>query len=237
MSPISSAVGRKAKNLPADVKFVQKALNRNLYNLPHAQALAEDGHFGPETEAAIIHFQRSVMRVSNADGRVDPRGPTAEAFVSNFRHPLPKHVAAFLRDVSPVAHAIRIRWGVPASVLVAQAAIESGWGLRVIGNAYFGIKEKSPAGETVAFSTHEVVDGSSVAISDKFRVYENFEEAADDYGRFLRSNPRYASCFAEVRDSSHFVDLLAKAGYATNPNYATKVKDLIRKFALSELDN
>jgi len=102
--------------------------------------------------------------------------------------------------------------------------------------ATFGIKGKSPTGASTAFGTHEVVQGKAIATTDQFRAYTSFQEAADDYGRFLRENARYKNCFAHAQNPAVFVDQLAKAGYATDPDYARKIKNIIRKFGLSELD-
>ena len=122
------------------------------------------------------------------------------------------------------------------SVLLAQAAHESAWGRHVKSNAYFGIKGKSPSGASTSFKTHEVVGGKSVTITDSFRAYKDFAEAADDYGRFLSQNPRYKACFSHTKDPGKFVDALAGAGYATDPDYASKIKNIIRRYGLTDYD-
>jgi flagellum-specific peptidoglycan hydrolase FlgJ len=121
-------------------------------------------------------------------------------------------------------------------VLIAQGAEESWWGKHVKGNAYFGIKGKSSQGQSLDFATHEVADGASIEITDTFRAYASLDEAADDYGQFLRSNPRYASCFAYSNQPERFVDHLAAAGYATDPDYAEKLKKIIRSHELWKYD-
>ena len=234
---LAAAVGPGAPNRRNDVAYVQKLLNRSLHNTPHGHAFAEDGVFGPKTAVAIIEFQRRYLKQSNPDGRIDPNGPTIRSLLVHARKPFPPHVKAFIQMASAGARATSPKWRVPASVLVAQAAHESGWGRRVKSNAYFGVKGKSPTGASTSFSTHEVLEGKSIAVTDEFRAYASFQEAADDYGRFLSENPRYQSCFAHSRNPFRFVEELARAGYATDPDYARKIKNMIRKFGLTDLDH
>jgi hypothetical protein len=236
MSVINASVGKKGVNKLPDVKLVQKLLNKALHADPHVHRLSEDGQCGPRTEAAIVFFQQSAVRQVLADGLIEPIGPTFKALTARAAHPYPPHVVAFILMATPSARATRIKWGVPASVLVAQAAQESAWGRIVKGNAYFGIKGKSSSGDSVKFKTHEVEAGKSIEIADTFRAYKNFSEAADGYGEFLRSNPRYGACFAYPKDPVKFIETLANAGYATDPNYAKNLKNIIRRYALTDLD-
>ena len=122
----------------------------------------------------------------------------------------------------PSAKKVKLDWGVPVAICIAQAALESGWGKSVKGNAYFGIKGKSPSGATTTFTTTEFEKGKKITIQDSFRAYKDFAESADDYGRMLKSNSRYAGCFAHSNDPLKFADALQAAGYATDPNYAKR---------------
>jgi flagellum-specific peptidoglycan hydrolase FlgJ len=151
-------------------------------------------------------------------------------------HHTPAYVTAFINKLVPIARDVKKKWGVPIAVLVAQGALESAWGQHVKGNAYFGIKGKSEAGKSVNFATHEVVGGKSVAVTDNFRAYTDLAEAADDYGQFLKTNPRYSACFAFTNQPYQFVDHLAAAGYATDPDYAKKLKSIIRVYHLAAYD-
>lgn len=146
----------------------------------------------------------------------------------------PPYATAFIATLVPVAQAVKKKWGVPIAVLIAQGAQESGWGQHVKGNAYFGIKGKAPGGKSVNFATHEVTDGKSVAITDAFRAYASLEEAADDYGQVLKNNPRWATCFAYSDQPDKFIDHLAS--YATDPDYAQKLKKIVRDHELADYD-
>lgn len=160
-------------------------------------------------------------------------GKSASAHVPKKR---PAHVQKFIDDNLAVAKEVKAEWGVPVSVTLAQSAQETGWGGSVKNNAWFGIKGKSPNGNTTKFRTSEVIDGKRVSISDSFREYKNFAEAADDYGRFLNTNQRYKLAFDHVNEAGDFVDQIAKAGYATDPNYAAKLKAIIRSQNLTDFD-
>ncbi len=151
-------------------------------------------------------------------------------------HSTPPHVRVFIDKLLPIARGVKTKYNVPVAVLIAQGALESAWGQHVKGNAFFGIKGHSPSGASVTFNTHEVEAGKSLAITDRFRAYANLEDAADDYGRFLASNPRYRTCFAFSDNPEKFVDSLAAAKYATDPNYATKLKSIIKHHSLAAYD-
>jgi flagellum-specific peptidoglycan hydrolase FlgJ len=136
--------------------------------------------------------------------------------------------SAFLGMLAGAAQACQRKTGIPASITLAQAALESSWGARAPGNNLFGIKADAGwAGPTVDVPTHEVEHGQRIAITAKFRKYESFAESMVDHGRFLRANPRYAACFREV-DGAGWARALQACGYATDPDYAAKLQDIIR---------
>lgn len=80
------------------------------------------------------------------------------------------------------------------------------------------------------------MDGKKVSITDSFRAYKNFKESAEDYGKFLTTNPRYKPAFAHSNDPSKFAEAIHAAGYATDPLYSSKLKNIISKYNLSEYD-
>jgi type VI secretion system secreted protein VgrG len=122
------------------------------------------------------------------------------------------------------------------SIVIAQAALESGWGKHVKNNAYFGIKAHKTTGETTSFTTTEFVNGKKITINDSFRAYKDFFESAHDYGKFLRTNSRYENAFNYSRNPHNFAEKLQDAGYATDPRYAKKLKSIISKYNLDEYD-
>ena len=136
----------------------------------------------------------------------------------------------FIQKLLPHAQKAADELGVPARVLVAQAALETGWGRREIRNAdgsashnLFGIKADAGwQGARTRVATHEYVNGMKQAESADFRSYASLDEAFADYARFLKTQPRYREALAQT-DGTSFVQGLQKAGYATDPAYADKI--------------
>ncbi|MEX2975915.1 glycoside hydrolase family 73 protein [Serratia fonticola] len=165
-----------------------------------------------------------------------PKLPTQKAAVQTPTKQRPKHVQKFIDQALPAAQKAQQDWGIPVSVTLAQSAQETGWGKSVKNNAYFGIKGVSPTGKSGVFNTTEVIDGKVISISDKFRAYNDFAESADDYGRFLNKNPRYAEALKHKDDPFMFSKEVAKAGYATDPKYADKIASIIKSQGLTDYD-
>ncbi|MCI2246310.1 flagellar assembly peptidoglycan hydrolase FlgJ [Xanthomonas sp. PPL568] len=120
--------------------------------------------------------------------------------------------------------------GVDARALVAQAALETGWGRRGISrgdgassNNLFGIKATGWDGDRVTTGTHEYVDGVKQSQTADFRAYSSPAESFADYVRLLKTNPRYQQALKAGTDIRGFAQGLQRAGYATDPAYAAKI--------------
>jgi len=119
---------------------------------------------------------------------------------------------------------------------VAQAALESGWGQREIPTAdgkqsfnLFGIKAGgSWSGPTTDITTTEYTNGVAKKVQASFRVYGSYVEAITDYVKLLTNNPRYAQVTA-AGTPEQAAHALQAAGYATDPNYASKLVNVIQK--------
>ncbi|RQZ57474.1 mannosyl-glycoprotein endo-beta-N-acetylglucosamidase [Burkholderia cepacia] len=145
--------------------------------------------------------------------------------------------AGFVAAIARAAQACAKRTGVPASVTVAQAALESSWGKRAPGMNLFGIKaDASWRGPVTSQVTHEVVDGETIPITAHFRAYSDWQGSIDDHAAFLTSNPRYRPAFA-FKDGPSFARAIAKAGYATDPLYADKLIAIMSTRGLGVLDH
>ena len=139
----------------------------------------------------------------------------------------------FIRMIGPVAREVYRRTGVPASVTLAQAIIETGWGDATIGDAknLFGIKGTGPAG-TITVPTKEFVNGRYITVNDSFRKYRSWVESVEDHAQFLKENSRYKKAFQFSRNADQFAREIADAGYATDPAYASKLIKLMKEFDL-----
>lgn len=223
-------------NQKDDVLYVQQLLNKCFRHQLGFSPLKEDGICGKKTIAAIKQFQMAHVKGIRSDGLIEKNGSTYTALLDISRSSASVNVNQFLRMYGDIARTTGRKWKIPASVLLAQAAHESGWGRHVKNNAFFGIKGKSSSGDSVAFKTTEFMDGKKISTTGSFRAYRNFEEAADDYGRFLSENPRYKKCFVAT-DATQFVQALVAAGYATDPKYAEKILNVINKNGLAKYDH
>lgn len=125
------------------------------------------------------------------------------------------------------------RWGIPASITLAQGLFESGAGqsrLAVKGNNHFGIKCNGWDGRKIY--QDDDTDGEC------FRAYESVYQSYEDHSRFLVNGKRYASLFNyETTDYRAWAKGLKAAGYATNPQYANKLIELIQLYKLYQYDN
>jgi peptidoglycan hydrolase FlgJ len=138
---------------------------------------------------------------------------------------------AFVRSILPHAEKAAAELGIPARVLVAQAALETGWGRHTMRRDdgspafnFFGIKADTRwQGDKVQTMTSEYENGAMRAERAEFRAYDSPAAAFDDYVRFLRVNPRYAEALRHGGDVQHFAKGLQQAGYATDPAYAQKI--------------
>jgi len=151
---------------------------------------------------------------------------------------LQDHVDQFVSRMGPSAQAASAASGVPAPLILAQAALESGWGKREIrgedgtqSHNLFGIKaDRSWKGPTVEITTTEYVDGEPQKVRAKFRAYGSYDEAFTDYARFITRNPRYADVVA-TDDPAQAAHGLQRAGYATDPQYGHKLVRIMQKFS------
>ncbi|WP_038175546.1 flagellar assembly peptidoglycan hydrolase FlgJ [Vibrio pacinii] len=137
---------------------------------------------------------------------------------------------SFVASMKPYAEKAARALGVDSSLLLAQAALETGWGQKVLNNSrgssnnLFNIKaDRSWNGDKVATQTLEYHQGVPVKESAAFRSYANYEESFNDYVRFLNKNPRYTTALRHGGNDEQFIRGIHQAGYATDPAYADKV--------------
>lgn len=144
-----------------------------------------------------------------------------------------KNEEDFVKKMMPYALKAVEGIGFNPLVLVAQAALETGWGRHVSdNNNYFGIKANSSyKGDMTSELTSEYIDGKKVNVIDKFRKYSGVLESMKDYISFIKDNPRYKDAIDKSYSPDEYFEQIHKAGYATDPNYADKLKKISRKIA------
>ena len=201
---------------PRQDNIVLAHLNRNLTESPSPRA--------PKSALAESIGQSSRLAASAEAARKAADNP-------------PQSARDFVANVWPSAHAASIATGIPAHFMVAQAALETGWGAKMPKNAdgspsynLFNIKAgrgwNGPTTAQHTVSEYSSDNGSWKNHKAAFRAYASFDEAFADYARFLIDNPRYADVLG-TDTAETFAQGLQNAGYATDPMYADKLVRII----------
>lgn len=141
----------------------------------------------------------------------------------------------FVRDLLPFAEQAAERLGVDPQVLIAQAALETGWGQRVIrdgrgvsSNNLFGIKATGGwQGDRLNIPTLEYEQGIARRRQENFRAYPDLAEGFADYVNLISGSERYGAAVEQAADPDAYLDALQEAGYATDPDYASKIKAIL----------
>ncbi len=145
-----------------------------------------------------------------------------------------ERVRSFVDEVWPHALEASRKTGIPPQFMIAQAALETGWGSKVLrrsdgSSSYnlFNIKAGANwRGDTVAQSVTEYAGSRPYSEDARFRAYPSYAEAFRDYAELLSSSPRYAAVLGQT-DAAGFARSLQQAGYATDPMYANKLTRII----------
>ena len=217
-APESSAADllSKGRSLPVgetfpDVRPLSPAVER---------ALRE--HFA---KPAANHLQKNEANATLPGAEVSPLRANGAALTPR----------EFVASVWPHAVEAAEVTGLPPHLMVAHAALESGWGksepLRADGSPsynLFGVKAgKRWSGDSVEASTTEYLNGQAQTQIEKFRAYGSYREAFLDYANLLAANPRYSSVL-NAGNGTDFANSLQQSGYATDPMYAAKLSRIIQ---------
>lgn len=165
------------------------------------------------------------------EGSAVPEASTVQQAVSWKPESIEEYVEAVWEHAVSAAQDL----GVDPKALVAQSALETGWGKRMVkdadgGNSFnlFGIKAgTSWDGQKATVDTVEFRDGVAAKEQANFRVYDSIAGSFSDYVSFLKNSPRYQQALENVADTREFLQGLQDAGYATDPNYAQKIMKII----------
>jgi peptidoglycan hydrolase FlgJ len=193
---------------------IVKQLQHNVNNVEKSEKL----NALPERK----HFNHTMLKLSSELNIKD----------SDFKSP-----EEFINAMRPYAEAAASELGIPANVLLAQSALETGWGNKVIqhdngksSHNLFGIKADARwQGQQVNVSSLEYVDGKAKREFSNFRVYESYQHSFEDYVDFIKSNDRYRNALQSKNDGEAYVNALQEAGYATDPQYANKIIDIVQR--------
>jgi flagellar protein FlgJ len=226
---LSRTMGGEAAKVPQNPAFPGA--------VPVDRLLGAASALGPPVAPAPQSVPATTKSVARAPDLSVYEAATAQATLS--RSVLPQaHVEQFVSRMMPAAQHASQASGVPAQLIMAQAALESGWGRREIrtddGRAshnLFGIKaDRSWKGPVVEATTTEYVNGVAQKTRASFRAYGSYDESFTDYARFLVTNPRYANVLA-TQDPAEAAHGLQRAGYATDPAYGEKLVRIMKQMS------
>jgi len=194
-------------------------------NAPLRNSAADDSVVNSTARTFAVPSGR--MQVYGRAMAQPPLAPAKKAFSSQDE---------FVATMLPMAKAAAARIGVDPKYLVAQAALETGWGKSVMraedgssSHNLFGIKAgKSWQGGQARAITSEFRDGAMVKETAQFRSYDSYQDSFHDLVTLLQSNDRYKEVVKSADNPEQFVRELQKAGYATDPAYASKISQIAK---------
>lgn len=173
----------------------------------------------------------------------DPAAPPNPAASANAAAPpMARSPEAFVQQLWPCAKEAGEALGIDPRHLLAQAALETGWGKSLPCDAdgtpsfnFFGIKAGATwQGDSVSAGTLEFEGGVPIPQKAKFRAYNSPAESFRDYVEVLRNNPRYAEALNTGSDAKAFANALQRGGYATDPRYAMKIETIAQNLPFYE---
>ena len=194
-------------------------------------------HHAKPGEAAIPGLFKGAHRHHAGNGAALAPYHRHDVPPSNAPMPGTASQQAFINEVANGAMATQEKYGVPASVTIAQAIDESGWGQSLLAtndHNLFGIKGTGPAGSDQQ-PTQEVINGQLVNLSASFQIYQSIAQSIDAHGRLLARSADYAGAMAQNNDPNAFAAALTGV-YATDPSYGSKLIQLMHQYDLYRFD-
>jgi len=199
---------------------------------------SEDTTKTADSAADMLSYRQAVIprRHQTTAGSEDERPQRNDAINS---------IEDFAQRLGTAASNAAQELGVDSKVLLAQSALETGWGQHIMkdkaGNSsynMFGIKASHGwQGRTVNVQTVEYEEGIAQKRQAVFRAYDSYEDSFNDYVQFLKQNPRYAETLSNVDSNEAFLKGLQKAGYATDPAYANKIISIMGREQISSIES
>lgn len=250
-----SGVNGKQQSFPMNVEggLPKEGMSMERYWLTARSAQPSVSRVTADSEGGVHMGLRHNVETTTADLKptnsgLPPRESVSAPDVSSkpSNHQLPvisfENPAAFVESILPHAKAAANELGVSVKAIVAQAALETGWGKFMMqdgsGNPsfnFFGIKADNRwNGKSVQVPTVEYRNGIAAKENASFRFYESVGHAFNDYVQFLKENPRYDQAIQSQSDAEAWGNRLQKAGYATDPNYGKKIASIVSRLEIND---
>jgi flagellar protein FlgJ len=173
-------------------------------------------------------------KAENSENRTNDINLDRNEFLSSENTKALTDPETFIKSLWPLALNAAKAIGVPPQVLIAQAALETGWGQYIAkdqngqsSHNLFNIKAGSDwPGDTVTLATTELKNGTAVKEYAAFRAYDSYNGSFEDYVALVKHNPRYRQALSNSTNAKDYADALQKAGYATDPEYSEKISQI-----------
>jgi flagellar protein FlgJ len=241
---LSSNLSSKGLGL-ADVLAKQLSKNSYVGNNTMQQTVSEL-ESGLKDAFTLITNPLSRNKVKELGTKpIEPKALPVESAPTNNKvlnnKPLSDNSAEFHNRMAQHAEAASRATGMPAHLMLGQAALESGWGKREIkaadgtpSNNLFGIKATGNwDGKVVEATTTEYINGVKQKRIEKFRAYDSYADSFKDFANLMQNNPRYEKVMQNLHNVNNYAQAMQKAGYATDPHYASKLASVIQKVSAS----
>ncbi|MBA6291811.1 flagellar assembly peptidoglycan hydrolase FlgJ [Colwellia sp. MB3u-70] len=225
-------------------ELIVRQLGGDSENFTPHNILRSDGNLDSRgslriSEPALLN---NISTVKDSSAHQDPskdrqtNGSIAAQAASMMQSPAFEQPKDFVSALTADAKRVQDKINVPFEVVIAQAALETGWGQKIIkthsgesSNNLFNIKADSRwAGEKTHKETLEFENGAMVKKREPFRVYESIGQSVDDYLNLLTKSERYQGALENSANVEQFLHNLQSAGYATDPDYAKKIIGTLR---------
>jgi flagellar protein FlgJ len=216
--------------------LVEKMLSNQIkpdIDIPFAGSYQPQSITSNQVGNAISQF--TLREVDKRTNKVN--GQSESANISTFSaRPTFDEPKDFVSALMVPAQRVQKQIGVPFAVVIAQAALETGWGQKIIkgtngesSNNLFNIKADSRwAGEKITKDTLEFEQGAMIKKAEPFRTYQSLSDSVNDYINLLSTSERYQDALQNASNVEHFLQGLQKAGYATDPQYADKILSTLK---------
>ncbi|TWX73203.1 flagellar assembly peptidoglycan hydrolase FlgJ [Colwellia sp. C1TZA3] len=225
-------------------ELIVRQLGGDSENFTPHNILRSDGNLDSRGSLRISEpgLLSNISTVKDSSAHQDPNkdrqtnGSIAAQAASMMQSPTFAQPKDFVSALTADAKRVQDKINVPFEVVIAQAALETGWGQKIIktdagesSNNLFNIKADSRwPGEKTHKETLEFEDGAMVKKREPFRVYESIGQSVDDYLNLLTKSERYQGALENSTNVEQFLHNLQSAGYATDPNYAKKIMATLR---------